>query len=248
MIQLPLFDRDKRWRSGRQRFVVPPHVFNPAGYHVEPLRTKDAKAFVLEHHYSSTFPAVRFAFGLFRLRELVGVATYGVPMSQAVVPKWLDVAPNLGVELNRLCMLDEVPFNGESFFVARAMRQLRELDPTLKGIVSFADPMERRDPDTDAILKRAHWGTMYKALGARLCGRSSSRWLHILPSGEIVNLRTLSKIRNDEQGRDYAERLLVTGCITPRMRNESGRSWLERIKPEFSFLKHPGNLAFTWRF
>lgn len=247
MIQLPLFDRDKRWRSGRQRFVVPPHVFDPRGYRVEPIRTKDAKVFVLEHHYSSTFVAARWSFGLFDRNELVGVATFSTPMSQAVVPKYLDVAPDRGVELGRLCLIDAVGFNGESYFLARAMRQLRDIAPTMHGIVSFCDPMERRDPATDEILKRAHFGTVYKSLGAAFCGRSSARWLHVLPSGEIVNLRTLSKIRNEEQGRDYAERLLTTGGMSPRNPYESGRDWLDRIKPEFSFLKHPGNLAFTWR-
>jgi hypothetical protein len=247
MIQLPLFDRDKRWRSGRQHFVVPPDVFHPAGYHVEPIRTKDAKAFVLEHHYSSSFVATRWNFGLMRGRELLGVAAFSVPMAGAVISKYLGVSPDRGIELGRFTLDPEVKFNGESWFLSRAFRQLHQIAPQLAGVVSFADPMERRDPVTDAILKRAHFGTVYRSLNAEFAGRSGARWLHVLPNGEIANLRTLSKVRNEEQGRDYAERLLVTGGITPRAPHESGRAWLERIKPQFSFLKHPGNLAFTWR-
>ena len=47
------FDRDKRWNRGRQRFVLPPQVFDPNGFHAAPISARTAREFTLEHHYSA---------------------------------------------------------------------------------------------------------------------------------------------------------------------------------------------------
>ncbi len=241
---MPLFD--KRWRDRRETFVVPPVVFDPATYRVDHVRERDAKAFTLQNHYSSSFVAARISFGLYEGTELIGVAAYSTPMSQKVIPAWLECAPSEGVELGRFCLLDRVPFNAESWMLSRCNRMLREFDSRLKAVLSFADPMERTDPRTAEVLKKAHWGTAYRAANARLLGRSTPRWLHVLPNGDILNGRTISKVRHETQGRHYAEALIVRAGGDPRRPHESGRAWLDRILPDMTRIHHPGNLAFRF--
>ncbi len=242
--QLGLPNLDKRWNNGTQRFLVPTNVFEPRDYRVDVVAQRDAKAFVLQHHYAASWVAALFAFGLYCVRELVGVAVFSVPMSQAVLRAHLSVEPHQGIELGRFILAESVGFNGESFFLARALRFLKQADSKLQAVLSFADPLERRDTLTGQLTKRAHYGTVYKSTNAERLGRSSPRWLHVLPNGNVVSPRTLSKIRNEEQGSAYAEALLTRGGIDARRPFESGRAWLDRTVPTMLRVHHPGNYAF----
>lgn len=85
-----------------------------------------------------------------------------------------------------------------------------------------------------------------KASNAEHIGRSHARWLHVLPNGNVVTPRTLSKIRNEEQGHAYAEAMLTRGGIDARRPFESGRAWLERRTPGMRRVHHAGNLAFRF--
>lgn len=61
--------------------------FDPAQHYVEEIANETvAKRFILQHHYARSFPAAIASFGLFRKAavgsaELVGVATFSVPMN-----------------------------------------------------------------------------------------------------------------------------------------------------------------------
>ena len=124
-----------------QRWTQHRASYRPAG---EPIRTADfdvermpgdreAKAFVVEHHYSGSYPAARERFGLFRAGELAGVAVFSVPAQ----PKALDILPGDAVgklELGRFVLLDQVPANGESWFIARCFEQLRGLGYRLEAV------------------------------------------------------------------------------------------------------------------
>jgi len=88
----------QRWTERRERYRPSGERIRVAEYGVEPVRAAEAKAFVEAHHYSGSSPAAVEQIGLFRkvgcLRsELVGVAIFSVPPSQAVIPKWLGL-PN----------------------------------------------------------------------------------------------------------------------------------------------------------
>jgi len=54
----------------------------------------------------------------------------------------------LGVELGRSVLLDSVPGNGETWFLARCFEQMRKSD--LIGVVTFSDPVPRKSPDSVA--------------------------------------------------------------------------------------------------
>lgn len=220
-------------------------------YTVDPIEEKVAKAFVLQHHYSGSYPAAVFRAGLFRHERfqkplLCGVAVFSVPCNQRVVPKYTNLEPNEGIELGRFVLLDEEPGNTESFFLARAMKLLRIAKPHIRAVISYSDPIPRRSLDGKIILP-GHLGIIYQSSNATHFGRSSARTLKLLPSGEVVSDRALSKLRSKSRGWEYAERQLVAAGALPRLHWEHPRDWLERLIETPNFIRkvrHPGNYAY----
>lgn len=83
----------QRWRAGKHSWR---HVrdggFDARNYRVDVIREEEpAKTFVLAHHYSQSYPAVKVQFGLYDVsgsrHRLCGVAAFGVPVSTAVLTK-----------------------------------------------------------------------------------------------------------------------------------------------------------------
>jgi hypothetical protein len=244
----------QRWDRRRSRFLPRDKSFDPARYEVVVIPESMAKAFITGHHYSGSYPAARFRVGIMvkpRLGKefLGGVAVFSVPMQNAVIPKYLGVAANKGVELGRLVLLDNdlLGFNAESWFTTRAFRLLREALPSIRGVVSYADPIARHAED-GSIVKPGHAGTTYRAMNANYLGRSGKSTLIVSRSGQSVSRRTLSKIRNGEIGIEYACRQLVTLGAPTRRPLEDGSQYVTRAIAEGGFRKvqHPGNHVFTW--
>lgn len=241
----------QRWREHRSLYRPAGEPIDVRRYGVEIVEERQARAFVVDHHYSGSFPAARLSVGLFRARawitpELVGVAVFSVPMQQRVIPALLGVEPSEGVELGRFVLRDDVEANGESWFLPRAFSEaLRVLG--VRGIVAYSDPMERRTAEGH-LVKPGHVGIIYRATNARYVGRSSSRWLWLAPNGEVVNGRMLSKLRNDEQGAAYAYRQLTAWGAPTRRLGEDSRAYADRALAEGPFrrTKHPGNFAYVW--
>src|SRR3546814_12350961 len=77
--------------------------------------------------------------------------------------------PQAGVELGRFVCLEEVAFNGESFFLARALRVLVAEKREVRSVLSYADPLERRDILTGIVTKPAHAGQIYQEIGRASC-------------------------------------------------------------------------------
>ena len=69
----------QRWRVRVPRYRPAGECIDTRAYDVVELRhDTDAKAFVQAHHYSGTYPAARFRFGLMRGAHLVGVAVFTI--------------------------------------------------------------------------------------------------------------------------------------------------------------------------
>jgi len=241
----------QRWRDGRTIFVQGDR-FDAAEYAVDAIDMADARGFVLDHHYSRSYPADRFRAGLWRSRagagrQLVGVAVFSVPMNQGVVPKYTGLAPSAGVELGRLVLLDDVALPGETWFVSRAFRAMRAAKPNVETVVSYADPRPRFDAE-GRITKRGHVGKIYAALSSRHLGKSPSRVGWQTANGQDVSERALSKIRGGECGRDYAMAELLRGGARRPREGETGATWLRRLEAE-GFLcrsRHPGKHVYAW--
>jgi hypothetical protein len=245
---------NQRWRERRESYRPAAEPIDPRRYGVDLIAERDAKDFVIRHHYSASYPAARLRVGLFRAglfgsvkSELVGVAVFSVPMQGAVISHWTGQAPESGVELGRLVLRDEVEGNGESWFLARAFRLLASELPAVKAVVSFSDPLRRYAAD-GGLVTPGHVGTVYQALNGRHVGRSKARYLLVDPAGRVVSERALSKLRNDEKGAAYAyEQLQASGAPVRRI-GEEGPEYVARVLRygPFRRVKHPGNLAYVW--
>lgn len=239
---------NQRWNGGRDSYRPAGEVINPSEYDVAPIRTDSvAKAFILEHHYSGSYPAARFRHGLYRHGELVGVAVFSHPCSNRVLTKVFPLKDAKdAVELGRLVLLDEVPGNGESFFVAQAFRLLRQ--EGIAGVVSFSDPVRRTTADGTVVLP-GHVGTIYQALSATYLGRGDGRLLKILPDGTSFNHRAEQKIRRREQGWRYAAARLEAFGADPLTESVDSAAWLETWLPQLTRpLRHRGNHKYAWGF
>ncbi|GAA4442574.1 Mom family adenine methylcarbamoylation protein [Phytohabitans houttuyneae] len=198
--QLSLFEPQlcQRWRTGRHTWR-PVHEggFDARRYRLVQIPEAAARAFVVQHHYSRSFPAARASFGLLEGEHLVGVAVVGVPMHPRVLTNpfpTLDVTT--AAELSRLVLLDDVPSNAESFVMGRLFRLTAEHG--LRGLVAFADPQPRIIAGT--MVLGGHLGHVYRVTRGRYLGRGTARTLTVLPDGTVLTARAQSKVRRAERG------------------------------------------------
>lgn len=240
---------NQRWRNRLATFRHPDEIIEPRRYDVAPIDSDaTAKRFVETHHYSRSYPAARFRFGLYEAGELVGVAVFSIPCSAAVLTKYFGGAATESVELGRFVLLDRVPGNGETWFLGRCFRLLR--DEGLRGVLSFSDPTPRRTA-AGAVLFPGHVGTIYRAHNGVQLGRSTARTLRLLPDGRVFSDRAISKIRSGDRGWRYAAgQLCEFGAPPPPQNSPHERHrWLTRALAEITrTLRHPGNLRFAWGF
>lgn len=234
----------QRWRERRGVYRPAGEVINPAHYEVAAIPDdRTAKAFICQHHYSGTFPAARYRFGLYWGGLLVGVAVFSVPANNKVLA-CLPGAPIENVELGRLVLLDRVPGNGESWMVARCFEALRR--EGIVGVVSFSDP-EPRTTAADETVFIGHAGTVYQSLNAVYLGRATARTLRLLPDGTVFSDRAIQKIRSGERGWQYASALLERHGASPLASAADGRDWLTEWLPRLTRpMKHRGNFKYAW--
>lgn len=233
----------QRWRDRRDTYRPAGEVFNPRGWEVAPLAEGDAKAFVVAHHYSHTYPAARERFGLFAPGgALSGVVVFSEPMTRRSFT--LAMLPEDGsVECGRLVLLDEVRANGESWFIGRAFDLLRARG--YAAVLSMADPVPRTDAD-GRVVHPGHIGTIYQATNGAYLGRASSKTLHLFPDGTVFSARAIQKIRAQERGHRYAEDQLVAAGAVPRGSYDP-RAWLRFWLPRLTrTLRHGGNHRYAW--
>jgi hypothetical protein len=235
----------QRWRERRDTYRPAGEVIRPADYEVAAITESAAKTFVLRHHYSATYPAARFRYGLYRHGALAGVAVCSQPASNKVLTNVFPGDFHAAVELGRFVLLDEVPGNGESYFLARVFEQLRA--ERIEGVVSFSDPVARTRLDGSRVFP-GHIGTIYQATNGVYLGRATPRTLRILPDGTSLNDRTLQKIRAGGHGLVYSTAKLVEHGATPAPADKAARlAWLAEWLPRLTRpLRHPGNHKYAW--
>lgn len=234
---------NQRWLLRRSLYRPPDERINTAEYDVAEIPgDHEARSFIETHHYSRSYPAARFRFGLYRRGHLSGVAVFSVPCSESVLTSVFRLPPSRLAELGRFVLLDSVAGNGETWFLARCFAHLRSRD--LAGIVSFSDPLPRRSLDGQ-IVHKGHVGTIYQTFNGTYLGRSAPRTIRLLPDGSVLNARTIQKIRAQERGWRYGAKLLEGFGATP-VAGDPGR-WLREWLPKLTRpVRHPGNHKYAW--
>ena len=126
---------------------------------VLPIKSFEAKPWILLKHYAKRMPSISYAFGLYENNELVGVCTYGMPASPSLCMGVCGIGHKHKVlELNRLC-IETTTKNSASILVGRSLQML----PKPKIIVSYADT------------KQNHVGYIYQATNFLFTGTTKPR-------------------------------------------------------------------------
>jgi hypothetical protein len=237
------FNHCQRWRERRDSYRPAGEVIDPSQFAVAEIPGDAvAKAFVETHHYSASYPAARWRFGLYRQGQLQGVAVFSHPASQKVLTNVFGGDPLESVELGRFVLLDCVEANGESWFLARCRKQLKRLG--LRGIVSFSDPVARTDADGQRIFP-GHLGTIYQASNASYLGRATARTLRLLPDGKVLSDRALSKVRSLDRGWRYVTEQLIEAGARPT--TEPDAAWVQdALRRCTRRLRHAGNHRYAF--
>lgn len=236
---------NQRWRNGRATYRPAGETIRTSDYDVSEIRGDGpAKAFVRSHHYSTSFPAARFRYGLYRKGELAGVAVFSVPCRPEVLTSVYDAPPADSVELGRFVLLDVCPANSETWFLARALRLLAR--EGMIGVVSHSDPFPRRAAD-GRIVFAGHYGCIYLASNAAYLGRAGRSTLRLLPDGKVLSARAIQKIRAREKGYRYAAGLLAAYGASPLADGDDAREWIRRWVPALTrAVRHPGNHKYAF--
>jgi hypothetical protein len=242
---------NQRWNRKRASYRPAGETIRTELYDVAELSADtEARRFVEEHHYSGTYPAARFRFGLFTRGELVGCAVFSHPCNDRCLTSVFSAPAHASVELGRFVLLDEVPGNGETWFLARCFELLRR-EHELVGVVSFSDDCPR-ETSTGETIFAGHIGTIFQAANGRYLGRGTPRTLKLLPDGRVFSDRTYHKIRAGERGWLYGARILQSygaGPIDQSANREERLAWLSRWSKRLTRpLRHPGNHKYAWPF
>lgn len=235
--------RVQRWRGGRARYRPAGEAIRTSLYEVAEIPTDtEARAFVERHHYERSYPAARLRVGLYRGGELVGVAVFSQPASQAALAAAFPVRCE-GVELGRFVLLDNVPANGESWFLARAFELARA---RFDAVVSHSDPFPRRSAAGELVFP-GHVGTIYQATNAVYCGLTPQRTRRLLPDGTVLSARALTKLRLRERGWRYVTELLVAHGAPPPAGDWT--AWVHgAVSSVTRAVRHPGSHRYVWAF
>lgn len=238
----------QRWREGHDSYRLAGEAWRAYELRCEvaEVARPEAAAFVRAHHYEGSVSTMRRTHGLFHAGQLVGVALYGVPLRSCVLTSVFPGDPSQSVELSRFVLLDEVPYDGESWTIARSREMLER--EGFRGIVAFSDPLPRATADGH-VVKPGHIGQIYKASSAVYLGQARKGWIHLLPDGRVFHRRAQTKIRAGEKGWDGAAAALVrAGARPPRCLARGAwdadelRPWLARWLSRLARrVRHPGN-------
>lgn len=238
-------DTCQRWTEGRESRRPAGELIKTAAYDVAPIDDWSiARDFVAAHHYARSASPTSHSFGLYR-GGLVGVALFGPPASMNAHRKvWPTLQVNQAVTLGRLVLLEDVPGNGESWFVSQCFGLLRE-----RGIVaveSCADPQPRTRGDGSRVF-RGHLGIIYQATNGRYVGKTNPATLRLLPDGTCLNNRAMGKLARGERGSERAVDELVRWGADPLRPGQDALSWLRFWRGKLTRpMRHFGNHRYLW--
>lgn len=253
---LPTSDVCQRWRERKAR-CYRDHADAPRldlrWYFVEPISQAAAAAWLAHHHYLRTLAGRQWLYGLIDERAseadaaLVGIAVFGPGMPNVLPALFPGLRANEdSTELLRFGLLDAVPANGESHFLAAAFSRL--VREGLVAVVSFSGPVVRWRAD-GRIVAPSHVGTCYAAGDATYTGRTAPVTYCIFPDdAALLHPRMLAKYRAGDPNARGLELALVAHGAPPRALDDDPARYLDRLLPRVTQPFRHGGLhryAFT---
>ena len=130
-------------------------------YSVKKINNYECHEWFLNKHYAKRIPNIMNCFGLYNgNKQLQGVISYGSPPSPSlVVGSFNGNYTEIFLELNRLCVNENLEKNVLSFFVSQSIRHLQKP----KVLVSYADTSQ------------GHHGYIYQATNWIYTGLTAKR-------------------------------------------------------------------------
>jgi hypothetical protein len=167
-------------------------------YVVRDVPAREAREFVVEHHYSKGCSNTRvYSHGLYRAGEtdLLGVALW-LPPTKVAAQSVNREAWQKVLSLTRLAVKPDVPSNAASFLMARSIKLIRQ-DGRFVSLVTYADDF------------MGHTGAIYRATNWTYVGqmKGSPRW-EDADGRQVARKSTVS--RNDAQMRELGYRNVGT--------------------------------------
>ena len=128
---------------------------------VKPIKRFETHDWFNNKHYAKRIPSISYCYGLYDINKVLqGVISFGSPPSRSlVVGSFNGKYQDDFLELNRLCVEDNLEKNSLSFFVSQSLKLL----PKPKVIVSYADTSQN------------HHGYIYQATNWIYTGLSDKR-------------------------------------------------------------------------
>jgi len=132
-------------------------------YVVKMIPSKIGKQYIIDNHYSHGIHNGAMCVGLLYKNILIGVCAFATPCSENVCRSVFGDAHKREVtELHRLHILDGTPKNTESWFISKALKEIKKYKPHYNAVITFADTTV------------GHKGTIYKATSAYRIGKTKS--------------------------------------------------------------------------
>lgn len=138
---------------------------NARGIEVRSLKNDEEKTqfsdYMLKHYLRNDAASVNIRYGIFYNNEMIGIIAYGPPSGPTIASK-LGLGTGQLTELRRLYIRDDIQLhNAESQVISMGNQQVKEDNPNLKAVVTFADPAQ------------GHTGIIYQATNSIYLGRGS---------------------------------------------------------------------------
>jgi hypothetical protein len=151
-------------------------------YVIKSIDYQDCKEWFLKKHYAKRIPPIEFCFGLYDKQMLIGVCSYGTPVSSTL----RSIIPSFKLyELNRLVVNDGVIKNTLSWFVSRTLN----LMPKPCVIVSYADT------------SKGHNGYIYQATNWVYTGLSAKFFEYRVKGMEHLHAGTIFDLSRGQNNR-----------------------------------------------
>jgi hypothetical protein len=188
---------------------------------------KIAKEMIIKNHYSHKWTSCRYALGVFYANTLIGCLIYGFPVGRQTVKSIITTLSNDQVlELTRLWIADGYGCNIESYAIGQSFKWLRKNAPSIKVLISYADPMA------------GHLGKIYQATNWLYQGNKTmliKGYIHIIFGKKMHPRSVVAKYKTVRE-----ETLLKIDPSYKRIFMENKHRYIYRLdkKLKISQLKH----------